>query len=69
MNNKKHYPAMVLTALLLLFVIQNVSTVQVNILFWSFHAPRSLVLIFVFFIGVTSGYIFARKPKENTDDQ
>lgn len=59
MSNKKHYPAVALFVLLSLFIFQNIAFVEVNILFWSVHAPRSLILLAVFFIGLICGFLVA----------
>ncbi len=53
----------VLTAVVLVFVVQNMETVQVHFLTWKVNASRSLVLILTFLAGVLAGWI-SRRPRE-----
>ena len=55
-----------LLALILIFVLQNVATVEVQFLFWSLALPRSLMILIVLGIGVVIGWFLkssARKPR------
>lgn len=66
MSNNKHYFAVVLTVLLGLFIFQNIAFVEVNILFWSISAPRSLVLLSVFLVGAVAGFLFSSRSKKGS---
>lgn len=71
MHKKGYYPGLILVALLAIFIVQNIASVEVNILFWSVNAPRSLILIIVFLLGAISGFFFQshRSRKADPGDQ
>ncbi len=48
--------AVALTALVLIFALQNVAIVEVQFLFWSFRLPRSLLLFIVLGAGIIAGW-------------
>ena len=43
--------------LLLIFLIQNLQMVEVQLLIWTIELPRSFLLLAVLFIGALLGYI------------
>jgi uncharacterized integral membrane protein len=46
-----------LIALLLLFGLQNMSDVELTVLFWSFHTSRIVVIGFSFLLGGAVGWL------------
>ncbi len=67
MDKKKYYPSIAVMALLGLFIVQNIASVEVNILFWSVYAPRSLIFILIFLAGAAAGYLLAKRPKKDAE--
>lgn len=65
-NNIKLIVSLVLVVLLLIFIIQNSAVVELRILFWTLSMSRSLMILFVLFVGLAVGWIvgsyFHRKP-------
>ncbi|MDW7773289.1 MAG: LapA family protein [Desulfobulbaceae bacterium] len=55
--SKKLIISLILAGLALLFVIQNVSVVEIRFLFWSFAMSRSLFMFFLFLIGIIVGWL------------
>ena len=49
--------SLVLAGLVVLFVIQNVSVVEIRFLFWTFAMSRSLFMIFLLVIGIIVGWL------------
>lgn len=49
--------SLVLTGTVVLFVIQNVSVVEISFLFWSFAMSRALLIFFVLAIGIVIGWL------------
>lgn len=47
---------LVLTALAVLFIIQNVAIVEIQFLFWSVQMSRSLLMFLLLAIGMTMGW-------------
>lgn len=43
----------------LLFIIQNLETVQVNFLIWTVQMPRALMLLIVFLAGALAAWLIA----------
>ena len=70
-TNVKLITSLVLAALVLVFIIQNVAVVELHFLFWTLSMSRSLMILFVLFIGLVIGWIvgghFHRKPQ--TDEK
>lgn len=54
--NYKLIAILVLTGLVLLFVVQNVATVEIQFLFWSTQMPRSLLIILLLGAGFALGW-------------
>ncbi|ATX81542.1 Protein of unknown function (DUF1049) [Mariprofundus ferrinatatus] len=55
MNNKLVLP-LTLAALAVLFIIQNVTVVEIKFLFWSLQMSRSLFMILLLAIGMAIGW-------------
>jgi len=49
--------SLILTGTVVLFVIQNVSVVEIRFLFWSFAMSRALLIFFVLASGVVIGWL------------
>lgn len=45
--------------LALIFVIQNLETVQVNFLLWTVQMPRAVMLLLVFIAGAVTAWLVA----------
>lgn len=56
MSRVKLFIGVVLVALVLLFAVQNAATVDIQLLFWSFAFPRSLLLFLVLLVGFVAGW-------------
>ena len=54
-----------IVGLLVVFILQNVATVDLTLLFWTISLPRAILLAIVFAIGVLVGWILKtmRHPK------
>lgn len=50
--------AVALTALAVVFAVQNADTGRVDVLFWSFEMPAWIWLLLVFLAGVVVGSVF-----------
>jgi len=63
------FSTLVLAALALAFVLQNVAAVEVRFLLWSFSLSASLLLLIVLFLGVAIGWLLglARRHKRDAD--
>jgi len=46
-----------LSGLVLLFVVQNLAVVEVNLLFWSIQMPRALLVAIIFLVGLAVGFL------------
>ena len=44
------------------FILQNLATVEASFLFWSFRAPRALLLLVTFGAGGLVGFLLGRFP-------
>ena len=70
-TNIKLIISLVLAVLVLVFIIQNAAVVELHFLFWTISMSRSLMIIFVLFIGLVIGGIIGshflqRKPTSET---
>jgi uncharacterized integral membrane protein len=57
--NIKLIGAYAIGILALIFVIQNLETVQVNFLLWTVQMPRALMLLLVFLAGGATSWLVA----------
>jgi len=53
----RHWIALFLGACLVIFALQNITLVEVQFLFWSFHAYRFVILAVSFLIGCVMGWL------------
>lgn len=56
--NAKFIIGVLLAALVVLFLIQNVGTMEVRFLVWSFFVPRALMLFIVLALGIVGGWFW-----------
>ena len=57
--NLKLFFAYAIGILALIFVIQNLETVQVNFLLWTVQMPRAVMLLLVFIAGAATAWLVA----------
>ena len=57
MNQIKAGVILILVGLVIIFAIQNTTTVEIQFLFWSFSAPRVFMVVSLFAIGFLLGWI------------
>lgn len=50
--------AFVLTGIAVVFIIQNISVVEIQFLFWSFSLPRAIFLVLLLAIGILIGWLW-----------
>ena len=61
---------LILVALITIFIVQNVSVVEIRFLFWNLFLSRALLIFCSFMIGVLSGWIlnsYLRYRKEKAE--
>lgn len=54
--NLKLMSALVLVGIVLIFVIQNATVVEVKLFFWSVEISRALLMFIVFSVGIIVGW-------------
>ena len=54
--NTKLIPCLILTGLAVIFIIQNVTVIDIRFLFWTLSMSRALLMFFVLAIGVVIGW-------------
>ena len=57
MHKLHQYTVIGLTILAAIFILQNMQTVTVNILFWQINMPRALLIGFLLVIGILIGLL------------
>jgi uncharacterized integral membrane protein len=66
----KLFTSLILIALTAIFIVQNVSVVEIRILFWSISMSRSLMFVFLLLIGIIIGWLLrghmSHKKKSET---
>ena len=55
-RNNRLIAILVLIGLVLLFIFQNVATVEIHFLFWSTSMPRSLMILLILLAGILIGW-------------
>lgn len=56
----RFWAGMTVLGLVVIFTIQNVTTVEVTFLLWTLKLPRAILLFLVFAAGALSGWLFSR---------
>ncbi len=69
MNSKKVL-LLILSTLTVVFILQNITDVEIEFLFWSLCMSRALMVIFLIAIGVVIGWVLGssesrRKTKDD----
>ena len=70
-KNSRLITILVLIGLALLFIFQNVATVEIQFLFWSTSMPRSLMILLILMTGIVIGWFlrsYLRYRKRNRED-
>lgn len=57
MHKLHQYTVIGLAILAAIFILQNMQTVVVNILFWQINMPRALLIAFLLIIGILIGLL------------
>jgi uncharacterized integral membrane protein len=57
MHKLHQYVVITLSILTAIFILQNMQTVAVDILFWQINMPRALLISFVLVIGISIGLL------------
>jgi putative membrane protein len=57
MHKLHQYVVIALSILAAIFILQNMQTVAVDILFWQINMPRALLIAFVLVIGILIGLL------------
>ena len=57
MHKLHQYVVIALSILVAIFILQNMQTVAVDILFWQINMPRALLIAFVLVIGLLIGLL------------
>ena len=63
--------SLILTGIAVLFVIQNVSVVEIRFMFWSIAMSRALLIFFVLATGIGIGWLmhgYFSLPRASADD-
>jgi uncharacterized integral membrane protein len=55
--NFKQIISLVLAALTILFILQNIAVININFLFWTFFISRSVLIFVVLLIGIAIGLL------------
>ena len=63
--NYKQMISLVLAALTVLFILQNIAVVNINFIFWTFLVSRSVLIFLVLVIGIAIGWLLRSSPKKN----
>ncbi|MGB9746507.1 MAG: LapA family protein [Bacteroidales bacterium] len=61
--NKKLILSVILVLLLVVFSVQNSSSTNIHIFFWTVPCPVSLLMVILFIMGLLTG-VFILKPSE-----
>jgi uncharacterized integral membrane protein len=56
-TNKKLIAGLVLIGLIVIFVVQNTTVVDIRFLFWGFSLSRALMVLIVMLIGIATGWL------------
>ena len=66
--NKKLIFSVILALLLVVFSVQNSSSCDVRIFFWTIPCPVSVLMVILFLMGLLTG-VFIRKPSTKKNDK
>ena len=69
--NYKMILILILAGLAVLFIIQNVAVVEIQLLFWSIQMSRALLIFFLLAIGIILGWFlhgYLKYHKDSSDN-
>jgi len=62
------YTGLALLLLVVIFIVQNASVVEIQFLFWKLSMSRSLMIFFIFAIGILVGWVTAKHFHKNNHE-
>ena len=65
--NIKAYVGLALLLLVVVFIVQNAISIDIQFLFWKLSMSRSLMIFFVLIIGIVIGWITAGHIQKKRD--
>ncbi|MBW2335615.1 MAG: LapA family protein [Deltaproteobacteria bacterium] len=65
--NYKKIISLVLAALTILFILQNIAVINISFLFWTFFISRSVLIFLVLLIGIVIGWLLRSSPKRKAE--
>ncbi len=65
--NYKQFISLVLAALTILFILQNIAVINISFLFWTFFISRSVLIFLVLLIGIVIGWLLRSSPKRKAE--
>jgi lipopolysaccharide assembly protein A len=65
MQKLHQYTVIFLTVLALIFILQNMQNVSVNVFFWQLNMPRALFIGLVLIIGILIGILLRNSQVKN----
>ncbi|MBW2656431.1 MAG: LapA family protein [Deltaproteobacteria bacterium] len=65
--NYKKIISLVLAALTILFILQNIAVINISFLFWTFFISRSVLIFLVLLIGIVIGWLLRSIPKRKAE--
>ncbi len=63
----RHYLIVLTAVLFTIILVQNIASSQVELLFWGFNAPRSIIFMIMLIIGFGAGYWLGSKRNRHFD--
>lgn len=66
--NIKVIAAWTIAIALLIFMVQNFETVQVNLLLWTVELPRAVMILLVFVAGILLGWLMGTLRSKGKHD-
>jgi uncharacterized integral membrane protein len=61
--NYKKIISLVLAALTILLILQNIAVINISFFFWTFFISRSVLIFLVLLIGIVIGWLLRSGPK------
>ena len=65
--NYKKIISLVLAALTILFILQNIAVINISFLFWTFFISRSVLIFLVLLAGIVIGWLLRSSPKRKAE--
>ncbi len=69
MSHPRKIILLFLSAVVLIFVMQNLTIVEIDFLFWSMRVPRALLIFLVFVIGGAVGFLIDQSTTQSSDHE